>query len=138
MNRRETGTSSSNVTDPAFLLDTNVCIYLLGGEAPAAKARAEQCSPGELATSAITFGEVMVGVRTLHAMGEARALFELITVLPFDEAAATAYASLPFRRGSFDRLIAAHALARNLVLVTNNPRDFADIFGLKIENWARP
>lgn len=126
------------MADPLFLLDTNICIYLLGGNAPEAKKRIEQCEPGNLATSSVAFAEVMVGARTLRAISEARDLFGLVTVLPFDEVAATAYAGLPFRRGSFDRLIAAHALSLGLTLVTNNPRDFVDVPGLKIENWTRP
>ena len=59
-----------------------------------------------------------------------------IPVLAFDQAAGRAYAGLPFKRGRFDRLIGAHALSRGLTLVTNNERDFADIPGLKIENWT--
>ena len=60
-----------------------------------------------------------------------------IEVLPFDHLAAKIYARLPFRRGSFDRLIAAHALSLGLVLVTDNERDFADIDDLIVENWMR-
>jgi tRNA(fMet)-specific endonuclease VapC len=60
-----------------------------------------------------------------------------VPVLPFDAAAAEVYARLPFRRGSFDRLIAAHALALDLVLVTDNVADYADVPGLKVENWVR-
>ncbi|MEO9129659.1 MAG: PIN domain-containing protein, partial [Sphingomonas sp.] len=59
-----------------------------------------------------------------------------IPILDFDEAAARAYATLPFRRGRFDRLLAAHALSLGAVLVTNNERDFADIPGLVVENWT--
>lgn len=125
------------MADPLFLLDTNICIYLLGGDAPIAKARIERCHPGEIVTSAVAFAEVMVGARTLKAVSEAEALFEVVKVLPFDDAAGAAYANLPFRRGSFDRLIAAHALALGLTLVTNNPRDFADVPGLKVENWTK-
>jgi tRNA(fMet)-specific endonuclease VapC len=80
----------------------------------------------------------MVGARTLDAEAEAEAFFELVTVLPFDRAAAAAYARLPFRRGSFDRLIAAHALCAGLTIVTNNERDYKDIPGLRVENWTRP
>jgi tRNA(fMet)-specific endonuclease VapC len=61
----------------------------------------------------------------------------VIPVVPFDEAAAKAYARVPFKRGKLDRLIAAHAVALDLTLVTNNEVDFADVDGLKIENWAR-
>ena len=60
-----------------------------------------------------------------------------VAVMPFDELAARQYARLPFKRGSFDRLIGAHALALGLVLVTNNEADFADIPDLQIENWTR-
>jgi len=56
--------------------------------------------------------------------------------VPFDTAAARQYAELHFRRGSFDRLIAAHALALDLTLITNNERDFADIPDLRVENWT--
>jgi tRNA(fMet)-specific endonuclease VapC len=119
-------------------LDTNICIYLLGGAAEPARARVERCRPGELATSMITFAEVLVGARRLDAVAEAEAFFEVVKVLPFDRAAAKVYAELPFRRGSFDRLIAAHALAADLTLVTNNERDFANISGLRVENWVAP
>ena len=65
-----------------------------------------------------------------------RQFFSRIPILPFDRQAAIAYAQLPFRRGSFDRLIAAHALAGGLTLVTNNERDFAGVADLKLENWT--
>jgi len=126
------------VTEPAFLIDSNICIYLLEGCAPAARARIEQCSPGEVVTSAVAFAEVMVGARSLQATAEAEALFRTVSPLPFDEEAGAAYARLPFRRGSFDRLIAAHALSLGLTLITNNPQDFADVPDLKVENWTKP
>lgn len=124
--------------EPSFLLDTNICIYLLGGNAPHARRRIEQCAAGEIAASAVTLAEVMVGARSLNAVAQAQDLFNVIRVLPFDDAAARAYASLPFRRGSFDRLIAAHALSLGLVLVTNNEKDFHDLPSLRIENWTLP
>ena len=68
-------------------------------------------------------------------MGER--LFTKVSVLAFDVAAAATFARLPLKRGSFDRLIAAHALSLGLTLVTDNERHFADVPGLSIENWAR-
>ena len=133
-----TGTCLASLAEPAFLLDTNICIYLLGGAAASARERVEACDEGALATSSVAFAEVMVGARSLEIVANAERLFKVVTVLPFDEAAARAYATLPFRRGSFDRLIAAHALSLGLTLVTNNERDFADIPDLRIENWISP
>ncbi|GAA0638680.1 hypothetical protein GCM10009424_11590 [Sphingomonas ursincola] len=60
-----------------------------------------------------------------------------VPIQPFDEAAARAYAQLPFKRARFDRLLAAHALSIGATVVTNNEGDFADIPGLKVENWTQ-
>jgi tRNA(fMet)-specific endonuclease VapC len=125
------------MVEPAYLLDTKICIYLLRGESAAAAGEVQRCSEGEIVTSAITCAEVMIGARAEGGERDAEAFFRLFPALPFDGAAAHAYAGLPFRRGSFDRLIAAHALALGLTLVTNNERDVADIPGLAVENWAR-
>lgn len=126
------------MTDPAYLLDTNICIYVLrDADGPAAR-RLGTCAPGEAAASTVTLTEIL---RALPA-GDGRerrqvdALFRLLGLLPFDEAAARICAAIPFKRGTYDRLIAAQALACDLVLVTNNERDFSDVSGLRIENWA--
>ena len=128
------------MTELRFLLDTNICIYVLADAASAASRRLGECAQGTTATSAISYAEVMLGLSQAGSKEceRAEAFFALLPILPFTEAAARAYASLPFRRTSYDRLIAAHALALDLVLITNNPRDFADVAGLKIENWTQP
>lgn len=120
-----------------YMLDANTCILLLAGHANVV-AHASDCFEGDIALSAIVFAEL--------ALGSWRGKPPSIIVtdqfarqfppLPFDEVAAKVYAQLPFRRGSFDRLIGAHALSLGLILVTNNEPDFADIPGLKIENWT--
>ena len=122
--------------EPAFLLDANICVYLLGGNAHDLRMRIEEREQGELATSSVAFAEVMIGAVRRDAIDEALHFFQAIPVLPFDERAGRAYARLPFKRGSFDRLIAAHALALGLTLITNNTRDFADIPDLRVENWT--
>lgn len=126
------------MSEPAFLLDSNICIYLLEGLSPLALRRIEGCRPGEVVTSAITYAEVIRGVDRgdAEAVAKVEALFRLVAILPFDDAAARAYVEVPFKRGTFDRLIAAHALALGLTLVTNNERDFADVPDLKVENWT--
>jgi tRNA(fMet)-specific endonuclease VapC len=64
-----------------------------------------------------------------------------VPIAPFDAGAARVYglvrqASRERRRDALDKLIAAHALSLHLILVTNNPRDFADYPDLRIENWV--
>jgi tRNA(fMet)-specific endonuclease VapC len=126
------------VTEPRFLLDSNICVYILADlQGPEAKRLAGQ-EEGAVATSAIVYAEVMRGLE--GAMDEERdagiELFTAVNVLPFDQRAADRYAALPFKRARLDRLIAAHALALGVTLVTNNERDFADVQGLAVENWT--
>ena len=124
------------MADPLFLLDSNICIYLLKGASDAVRHRVESHAPGELVTSALAFAEVMMGVRSPEETARAKVFFGLVTVQPFDRLAAESYLKMPFKRGSYDRLIGAHALSLGLTLVTANERHFADILGLKIENWT--
>jgi len=127
------------VTEARFLLDSNICIYLLEGRSDPARDRLQECVPGEVVTSAIVLAEVIRGIdpTNVAAVRSAGRFFRLIEPLPFDEQAAEIYAGIPFRRGRFDRLIAAHAVALSLTLITNNEADFADIEGLSVENWTR-
>jgi tRNA(fMet)-specific endonuclease VapC len=126
------------VDDPRFLLDSNACIYLLEGLSDRLRDRVESHAPSDIVTSAIVYAEVVRGLDADDpvALTKTDRLFEKIAILPFDRATARAYMRVPFRPGSFDRLIAAHALAINLVLVTSNARDFADIPGLEVEDWT--
>ena len=128
------------MTNPRFLLDSNICIYLLAGLSNSARSRVERCVPGEVATSSIAYAEVLRGVSPADkfAMSDVQALFGVCVVLPFETVAAEAYRLVPFQRGRFDRLIGAHALALGLTIVTNDEQDFSDIPGLAIENWTLP
>ena len=110
-----------------FLLDANSVILALSGH-PRLLHRLSQCDEGTLGVSAVVFAEV--------ALGTARGKAPSLAMLAFDEADARTYATLPFKRGSYDHLIAAHALSLDLTLVTNNEDDFADIPGLRTENWT--
>lgn len=127
------------MTEPAFLLDANICIYVLNDANGRAAEAVQAREMGQVVTSSIAFGEVMRGIPSgeIEAQAKALAFFALVPPLTFDRIAAERYARLPFRRGGFDRLIAAHALALGLTLVTNNERDFADIPGLEVENWTK-
>jgi tRNA(fMet)-specific endonuclease VapC len=125
-------------TEPRYLLDTNICIFILDATLPALRQRLEQVDEGGLATSTIVLAELLrgTGMGGEQAMQRLHALLAVVPALSFDAAAAQAYAQLPFRRGRFDRLIAAHALSRGLTVVTANVRDFADVPGLQVENWT--
>jgi tRNA(fMet)-specific endonuclease VapC len=127
------------VTEASFLLDTNTLVYLAERLSASVMRRAEECSPGELVTSAIAFAEFARGVdwSRPHASTTAARFFDAIAVMPFDQKAARFYADLPFKRHRFDRLIAGHALALDLTLVTANPRDFSDIPQLRVEDWTQ-
>jgi tRNA(fMet)-specific endonuclease VapC len=128
-----------------YMLDTNICVYLMKAHPPEVLARLTQLDHGDAVMSIITYAELRVGLEVLgptRAQNE-RALHLLthdIPVLPFDEAAAERYgvmrAAVPNRRrDAFDRLIAAHAASLRLTLVTNNEADFRDYPGLAVENW---
>ncbi len=125
------------MTEPCYLLDSNICIYLLNGLSSRLEQRVAQQAAETLFVSSISVAEIAVGYgATIDDAPELRGFLEEILPLPFDEAAAMAYATLPFKRGSFDRLIAAHALSLGLTIVTNNMDDFAQIPGLMIEDWT--
>ncbi|PZU11664.1 type II toxin-antitoxin system VapC family toxin [Sphingomonas sp.] len=122
-----------------YLLDADACIALLAGQDNLVR-RASECDEDDFVISAIAFAEVARGSGngTAPPVSMLDVLRQRIPVMPFDELAAQHYAMLPFRRGSYDRLIAAHALSLGLTLVTGNERDFADMPGLKVENWTLP
>jgi len=129
-----------------YLLDTNICIYLMKHQPPQVAERFSACRFGEVLISAITAAELEYGVVASGVDAErnsaalARFLLE-VPVAPFDGTAARVYgavrlASRERRRDPLDKLIAAHALALDVTLVTNNPRDFVSYAGLRIENWV--
>ena len=122
---------------PRFLLDTNILVYLISGASPHLRQRVEEREPGSVVTSALCVAEAMYGIMANRQSASLIALLRVIEPRPFDLAAAERFPHVPFRRGKLDRFIAAHALALDLTLVTNNECDFADIPGLSVENWTR-
>ena len=129
---------------PRYMLDTNMCIYLMKHQPEQVAIRFAQCYTGDVVMSAITYAELEYGVAACaNAVRERRNLADLIEdipVAPFDAAAAQAYgpvreATRERKRDHLDKLIAAHAVSLDAVLVTNNERDFASYPGLRLENW---
>lgn len=121
-----------------YLFDSNIIIMTVLGIGEALQRRLAGCEDGDIVTSSIAYAEVAFGaVRGKPpAFEKLQAFVEEVPVLDFDYKAARAYATLPFKRASYDRLIAAHALSHDLTVVTDNEADFADVPSLKVENWA--
>jgi len=133
--------------DPKFLLDTNIVIYIWAKRPEPLLRRFRKLRAGEAALSVITYGELMYGAQksTKRAAGleGLEELATLIPSLPLPQTAAEAYGAIRARLeangemiGNNDLWIAAHAMAADLVLVTNNKREFRRIPGLKLQNWT--
>ena len=122
-----------------YLLDTNIIVALTINEDEDVIRRAAACDAGDMVTSSIALAEVAFGTEQGQppTMEVLRDFLEEVPVLDFDHKAALAYAQLPFKRASFYRLIAAHAVSNELIVVTRNEKDFADVPGLVVENWTR-
>ena len=121
-----------------FLIDSDCAVYAMTAQFPMLGERLSNCEPGEVAISAVNYAEVVLGSEKGKPPPPEvlDAFIRAIPVLPFDEAAARAYAALPFKRARFDRLLAAHALSLGATVITNNEADFADVPGLAVENWT--
>jgi len=130
-----------------YMLDTNICIYAIKNKPELVLQRLKDNLQHGLFISAITLAELQHGVKkSANPEKNASALLQflsILSVLPFDDLAAVAYGDIwaELQRkgtsiGTMDMLIAAHAKSENLVLVTNNVREFERVSKLEIENWA--
>jgi tRNA(fMet)-specific endonuclease VapC len=126
-----------------YLLDTNICIYLMDERPVSVIQKFAECQPGEIAISAITWAELCCGMDTHDSRNDMQELLSKLIPQDFGLDAGAIFGQLsqqfPSRKSSFDRMIAAHALALNVTLVTNKMADF-EIYrsaGLALENWAQ-
>jgi len=125
-----------------YMLDTNICIYLMKDQPDFLVEKFAHLRRGEVAISAITLGELYCGLGRHDSAERMAALLDKLDSLPFDTRAAAVFGDLyrrfPGKRGSFDRMIAAHAIAAGVTLVTNDTTDFTIYVeaGLRVENWA--
>ena len=128
------------------MLDTNILIYAIRHPSDSLKARLRAHMGGELCVSAVTYMELVDGVRrSRDARRNDLALRQILAgiyILPFDADAAEhagdimAYLSLKGTRiGEKDTMIAGHARSLGLKLITNNTREFERVPGLGIEDW---
>ena len=129
-----------------YMLDTNICIYVIKNRPVALRERFDQLAEA-LCISVITLAELLYGVEksarrtpNLQAVEQFTARLE---VVPFSPRAAAHFgqiraelAKLGTLCGAYDMLIGAHARSEGLMLVTNNVREFQRIPGLRIDNWV--
>ncbi|HBE48362.1 MAG TPA: VapC toxin family PIN domain ribonuclease [Cyanobacteria bacterium UBA11369] len=130
-----------------FLLDTNICIYIIKHKPAQVLAKFQTLNPSDIGVSSITVAELEYGGYKSQRLGQNRAALSQflipLEVLPFDERATQTYGQIRAeleRRGiaigSMDMLIASQAISLGLILVTNNVRELSQIPGLNWENWA--
>lgn len=132
-----------------YLLDTNICVLLIRQKSQTVLQRLTQHPIADIVVSAITVAELQYGVaKSAHPRQNQKALdyFLLpLTILPFDDRAATAYGALRVSLESqgtpieaLDTLLAAQAVSYRLIFVTSNVREFARVPGLTVEDWTTP
>ena len=130
-----------------YLLDTNTCIYVINKRPQVVIRRIQTKEPEQIAISTITEAELEYGIAcSKYPERNKIALIEFLfpfLLLDLDQIAAVQYglirASLESRGkpiGAMDMLLAAQARSQDLVLVTNNEKEFRRVEGLKIENWV--
>lgn len=131
-----------------YMLDTDSCSYLIRGGVPKLDAKIARKSSASLCMSVVTRAELIFGVerkgrpdKLTTLVGQ---LLQQIPSLPWGDDSANAYAQARSEMeragkliGNLDLLIAAHALATGLILVTNNERHFKQVPGLHMENWTQ-
>jgi len=129
-----------------YLLDTNICIYFLNRTSEKLIEHFHQLSPSEIKLSSITVAELYYGADKSKARIKNRKIAEefvsTFQIIPFDSRCCNSYSKIrnsleksgtPI--GPMDMLIASICLANNLMLVTNNTKEFKRIAELKLENW---
>lgn len=130
-----------------YMLDTNICIFVIKHKPETVIKRFMEHDPSDICISSITYAELVHGVEKSQAKEKNRIALTLllanIQIVPFDSLAAQVYGVVKAdlqKQGTpirpLDTLIASHAKALDLTLVTNNTREYIRVEGLKVEDWA--
>lgn len=130
-----------------YLLDTNICIYLMKKKPDSVFNKMRTLNMADITISSITLAELEYGANKSQFPEKSKqTLFEFVApfqILSFDEKASGTYGTIraylenkgtPI--GSMDMLIAAHAIAEDKILVTNNEKEFSRVPRIRIENWV--
>jgi tRNA(fMet)-specific endonuclease VapC len=129
------------------MLDTNICVYIIKKKTEKIVKTLQQKRTSGLAISSITLAELeYANENSIYKERNKIALLEFLAIIDikkFDEKAAQEYGKVKKQLkdkkcliGPFDMLIGAHAKSLNMILATNNTKEFERITGLKIEDWA--
>ena len=129
-----------------YMLDTNMCVFVLRGKPSSVSERLYQCADKEVCVSTVTVAELRFGADKSNqpeANHDKVSKFLLsIDVVDFDPGAADAYGEIRAdleRRGQpigeLDMLLAAHAINEGLIFVTHNTSEFQRVKGLQLEDW---
>lgn len=130
-----------------YMLDTNICIYIIKERPESVIKRFRSELKSEICISSITLAEMEYGAEKSQAFEKNQTainhFIKPLTILPFDDSDAKEYGKIRAyleKRGTpignMDMLIAAHARKEGLILVTNNTREFERVPDLKLENWV--
>ena len=127
-----------------YLLDTNICIYILKNYPAKVRQKFESLEDDEVGLSSICVAELLLGVQKNPDKNKhTKDFISNFKILSFGVKEAITYAKIRSKLesagyviGSMDMLIASVALANDLVLVTNNQKEFARISNCKLQNWA--
>jgi tRNA(fMet)-specific endonuclease VapC len=131
-----------------YMIDTNICIYIMNQRPIEIIQKFKGLDVGEIGVSTITVSELQYGVaNSKNRRSNKQRVEEFLApleIMPYDEAAARIYGEIRHKLekqgkpiGPLDLLIAAHALCKNLALVTNNEKEFRRVKDLKMENWVK-
>jgi len=131
-----------------YLLDSNICIYIINNKPEQVVGKIKEHTPPEIKLSSISMGELEYGVsksrnreKNRQALVNFASAFDIIDFTDEDaEVYGIIRADLEKRGeviGPYDMQIAAQAISRDLILVTNNVKEFNRIKNLKLENWTK-
>ena len=133
-----------------FLLDTDICSFIIKGTHPFLDARLRELSSEQILISAVTRAELRFGLAkrpdAIRLASLVERFLSTVVTLPWDAAAADTYTYGQVRArlekagtpiGEHDTMIAAHALAANLIIVTNNVAHFRQVEGLRWVTWNK-
>ena len=130
-----------------YLLDTNICIYAIKNKPISVLKRIKENSRFGIYISSLTIAELEYGIENSNRVEENRVslikFISIFNILSFDDSDAIPYGKLKAKLkkegniiGPIDMLLAAQALSKDLILVTNNTKEFERIENLKLENWV--